>query len=189
METERLIIRAFEPADLPVIHRILDLAFGDGTRAADADALRERESWLRWSILSQEWLPKLHQPPYGDLAIVLKSTGAVIGAAGLVPLLGPFEQIPELQLSGPGGGHNIPEVGLYWVIEPAHQGARYASEAAARLIEKAFKDLRLRRILATTEYDNAASQGVMRTLGMRITRNPLPEPAWLQVVGTLENPD
>jgi hypothetical protein len=34
-----------------------------------------------------------------------------------------------------------------------------------------------------------ASQGVMRKVGMTITRNPLPEPPWLQLVGVLENAD
>ena len=29
--------------------------------------------------------------------------------------------------------------------------------------------------------------GVMRKIGMRIERNPYPEPSWLQIVGVLEN--
>jgi [ribosomal protein S5]-alanine N-acetyltransferase len=45
----------------------------------------------------------------------------------------------------------------------------------------------LRRVVATTTYDNEASMGVMRKLGMRIERNPFPDPPWLQVVGILEN--
>ena len=56
------------------------------------------------------------------------------------------------------------------------------------MLDLGFRDLHLRRILATTEYGNAASQGVMRKLGMRIARNTLPEPDWLQVVGILWNP-
>ncbi len=52
----------------------------------------------------------------------------------------------------------------------------------------AFDTLRVRRIVATTEHDNAGSQGVMRRLGMRLERNPFPEPPWLQVVGVLDNP-
>ena len=51
------------------------------------------------------------------------------------------------------------------------------------MIDYAFGELRLWRILATTQYDNLASQAVMRKLGMTVTRNPLPEPAWMQVVG------
>jgi hypothetical protein len=49
-------------------------------------------------------------------------------------------------------------------------------------------ELRLRRIVATTEYDNAASIAVMRKLGFRIERNPGRAPFFLQVVGIVENP-
>lgn len=81
------------------IHRILDQTFGDGSKVDEKTALLERQSWLQWSIFNQEWLPKLHQPPYGDRAITLKTTGAVIGAIGYVPLLDAYEQIPELSAS------------------------------------------------------------------------------------------
>ena len=42
------------------------------------------------------------------------------------------------------------------------------------------------RLVATTEYANLPSRRVMERLGMRIETNPLPEPAWFQVVGILE---
>ena len=58
--------------------------------------------------------------------------------------------------------------------------------AAKALIDYAFNELKLRRVIATTTYDNIGSQGVMRKLGMRIEKNPLPEPPWLQVVGVIE---
>ena len=55
------------------------------------------------------------------------------------------------------------------------------------MVAYAFAQLRLRRVVATTEHDNARSISVMRRLGMRIERNPLPEPAWFQSVGILDN--
>ena len=187
IKTQRLIIRPFVLDDLPVIHRILDQTFGNGMHLNDPAALDERRSWLQWSILNQVWLPEQHQPPYGDRAIVLKSTGALIGSAGFVPLLDVYEQIPELCPPTGASGYNTPEVGLFWVIDPNQQRQGYAAEAAQALIDFAFKHLRLKRILATTEYDNVASQGVMRKVGMTIARNPRPEPPWLQIVGVLEN--
>ncbi|HET6847074.1 MAG TPA: GNAT family N-acetyltransferase [Anaerolineales bacterium] len=188
IQTDRLLIRSFQPGDLLDIHRILEAAFGTSTHLDAEQSLRERESWLHWSILSQEWLPKLHQPPYGDRAVVLRSTDTVIGAVGYVPLLGPFGQIPDLNSAGAPPGRYTAEVGLYWVIDPAHQKRGFASEAARALVDQAFAEMRLKRILATTEYTNAASQAVMRRLGMHIASNPLPEPVWLQIVGILENP-
>jgi RimJ/RimL family protein N-acetyltransferase len=189
IETNRLVIRTFTWDDLPVIHRILDQTFGDGSKVEDSTALQERQSWLQWSILSQEWLPKLHQPPYGDRAIILKATGVVIGSVGYVPLLMPFEQISELRASASASRFNTPEVGLFWVIDPRHQRQGYAAEAAQAMIVYAFKQMGLKRIIATTEYENIASQGVMRKTGMKIVHNPLPDPPWLQVVGILENPE
>ena len=194
LETERLIIRGFEPDDLSVIHRILDQTFGDGSRVDDAAALAERRSWLAWSILNEKWLAELYQPPYGDRAIVLRASGAVIGAIGYVPLLMPFEQVPDL---GPGLGGTVapaaarytPEFGMFWTMDPAHQRQGYTREAARAMIGHAFQSLRLRRILATTQFDNLASQGVMRAVGMRLARNPWPEPRWFQVIGVLDNPE
>ncbi len=83
---------------------------------------------------------------------------------------------------------NTPEVGLYHALGTARQGKGYATEAASALASYAFETIRLRRIVATTTYDNSASIAVMRRLGMHIECNPYPEPSWMQVVGILENP-
>ena len=188
LETSRLIIRAFQPDDLRAIHRILDLTFGDGSKIDDETALNERRSWLEWSRLSAEWLPKMFQPPYGDRAVVLKSTTEVIGAVGLVPCFDVFEQIPGLSRGEAPSANRVAEMGLFWAIDPDHQRQGYATEAAQALIDFAFQQLRVKRLIATTEYDNAASMGVMRKLGMTLAQNPLPDPPWLQVVGILEHP-
>ena len=187
IETERLIIRSFILDDLQVIHRILDQTLSDGSKVDDEAALMERRSWLEWSLLSQEWLPKMGQFPYGDRAIMLKSTGTLIGATGYVPMLDIYDQIPELMSGVAPSKYRVPEVGLFWAIDPIYQRQGYASEAAQGLIEYAFKHLRLKRILATTEYENIASQAVMQKVGMKLTRNPLPTPPCLQVVGVIEN--
>ncbi len=75
---------------------------------------------------------------------------------------------------------------MFWVISEAHRNRGYAAEAGQALIDYAFKELHLGRIIATTEYDNLPSQAVMRKLGMALHRNPRPDPPWLQVVGLLE---
>jgi ribosomal-protein-alanine N-acetyltransferase len=186
LETPRLKIRPFIEEDLETIHAILDAGFGDGSLAKDPAALAERKSWLQWSMLSQEWLPKMHQPPYGDLAVVLKENQEIIGSVGLVPCLNIFDQIPELKLGKSQKNFYRPEVGLFWVIAEAHRRRGYASEAGQAMIDYAFGEMQLGRILATTEYDNLASQAVMRELGMTLYRNPQPDPPWLQVVGLLE---
>ena len=181
LETARLIIRGFEAADLKTIQRILEQTFDDGV------ALSERQAWLQWSKLNDEWFPKMHQTPYGDRAIVLKATSEVIGSVGYVPVHAPFDQIPDLRGASAVSGWYTPEVGLFWVIDPLQQRHGYASEAARAMIDYAFTGLRLKRLIAMTEYENVASQAVMRKTGMTLTRNPQPEPPWLQVVGVLEH--
>src|SRR5207249_1776037 len=138
--------------------------------------LAERRRWLEWTVASYAQLAALHQPPYGDRAVVLKRSGEVVGLCGLVPLLGPF---------GDAGGRYVPEVGLYWAVAVAHRRQGFATEAGSALVAFAFDALKLERLIATTTFDNLASIGVMRNLGMHIERNPGPEPPWLQVFGIL----
>ena len=185
LTTERLVIRPFVSADLRQIHRILNAAFSAGEAEHLDSELADRRSWLEWSTLSARWLPAMHQPPYGDRGVVLRETSELIGAVGYVPLLMPFDQIPQLaRTPGPGSSHRVvPEVGLFWAIDPVHQRHGYATEAGAALIHYAFDELRLWRIVATTEYDNHASQAVMRKLDMTLMHNPQREPEWMQVVG------
>jgi len=188
LETARLRVRPFEATDLPDVHRLFDVELDGMDLTDDAGAsLAERARWLQWTVLNEEHLAKMHQPPYGDRAIILKTTGELIGSVGFVPCLMPFEQLPYFagnQSVGP--ANNTPEFGLFWAVSPARQGQGYATEAARAMVDYAFRHLGLKRVVATTKYANLASIGVMRKLGMTIERNPLPEPPWLQVVGVLE---
>lgn len=181
LETARLVVRPWALDDLEVCYQLFDReAWQTG------DLLEQRREWLEWTVRNYAALAGLHQPPYGERAVTLKGTGEVVGAVGLVPAFGPFDRLPAF------GGHtlarhNRPEFGLFWATRLAHRRQGYAAEAARALIDFVFGVLRVGRIVATTDYDNAGSQAVMRALGMRIEHNPLPEPAWFQVVGVLDN--
>jgi len=186
--TERLRIRELAPDDLPAVHQLLDQDLRDADFGSEgAQPLAERTRWLEWTILSYEQLALLYQPPYGERAVTLQETGQLVGLVGFVPSLAPFEQLPAFAPAGSTSQRATPELGLYYAIAPAHQRQGYAAEAAWAMVNYAFEQLGLKRVVATTTYDNAASQGVMRKLGMRIERNPFPDPQWLQVVGWLES--
>ena len=190
LETLRLIIRPFSMDDLHPMHRLLDVELREvelGT--VGAQTLHERAEWLQWTILSYTQLAKLYQPPYGERAVVHKHTQQLIGACGFVPCLDAFEQFATLSPAPRPSRPWLatPEFGLFYAITPAFRGQGYATEAARALVDYAFQHLRLKRIVATTTYENTASMGVMRKLGMRIERNPYSEPPWLQIVGVLEN--
>lgn len=190
LQTERLVVRAFALSDLEDIHRILDVELANADLGeSGSKGLDERRRWLEWTILSYEQLARLHQPPYGDRAIVLKETQRMVGACGFVPCLNAFDQLPAF-----GGGltrtppsRTSTEFGLFYALSPAHQRRGYATEAARALIDYAFTHLRLKRIVATTTRDSMASIAVMRRVGMRIEENPYADPPWLQIVGILEH--
>jgi RimJ/RimL family protein N-acetyltransferase len=173
LETPRLRIRELTGADLAAVHALLD--------AFEPRALAARRRWLEWSVLNYEQLAELKQPPFGDRAIELLDTAEFVGLCGLVPCLGPYGPL----LGEPLSDRAVPEVGLYWTVSPEHRRHGYATEAGSALIAYAFDELRVRRVIATTTYDNAASMGVMRRLGMTLHPNPDSTPEWLQIVAVL----
>jgi RimJ/RimL family protein N-acetyltransferase len=168
LHTDRLLVRDLSTDDREALRAVGDQAPG----------------WLEWTAQTYGQLAALMQPPYGERAIALGTTGEVVGLVGLVPSFGPFDQIPGLgEATAP--ARFRPEMGLYWALAPEHRGNGYATEAARALIDFAFADLNLARIVATTERSNTASRAVMRRLGMRVEENRLSEPEWFQVVGWL----
>jgi ribosomal-protein-alanine N-acetyltransferase len=189
LEIDRLVVRPFALDDLAAVHDLLDVQLGDAEVGTEgALSLEDRKRWLEWMVANYEGLAYLTQPPYGDRAVVLRATGQIIGSIGYVPCLGPYGQLPALAAGGRSSHLWSPEFGLYWSISPTHQRRGYATEAGRALVDWAFSVLHLGRIIATTRYDNTASIRVMEKLGMRIERNPFPDPPWLQVVGFLTNP-
>jgi len=189
LETTRLVIRPFVMGDLAAVHRLFDVELSASELHTESiGTLADRAQWLQWSVLSYVQLARMRQPPYGDRAVIHEATGQLIGSCGFVPTLNAFEQLPGFA----GGdapvsaGRYSPEFGLFYAISPAHRRQGYASEAAQALADYAFRHLHLKRVVATTDYDNLGSIGVMGKLGMRIEKNPQPGPSWLQVVGILE---
>jgi ribosomal-protein-alanine N-acetyltransferase len=187
LRTERLDIRVVCEADMIACHQLYDdIAWSDPS-LSDDERLARRRSWIAWSVDSEREFARLHQPPYGDRAIVWRETGAFIGLVGLVPAMAPFGLLPSF------GGHREAratcELGLFWAVSPTRQGSGVASEAARALVDFAFEALGVARVIATTDHDNLASIGVMRRLGMAIERNPRPDPPWLQTVGRLDEGD
>lgn len=182
IETTRLIIRPFSMEDLQDVHNILDMEQGDfGTKGCMS--LQQREKWLEWTILGYEQYAILNQPPYGERAVVEKTSNKLIGVCGSVPCLDRFDQLNEARET-----LATAEFGLFYAISKDFQGLGYATEASRAMIDWAFEHLHIKRIIATTTYDNEASIKVMHNLGMELKKNQCSTPAWLQVVGVLNNP-
>jgi RimJ/RimL family protein N-acetyltransferase len=180
LETDRLLIRPFVREDATEFKRLLDEAFGRGSYGAED----ETRLLLEYNVVADKAHEALHQTPYEDRAIMLKSDGTLLGAVGFAACLAPFGQLKSFG----GTPHRTSEVGLFWALFPDQWGKGYATEAARAMVAYAFDELQLARIVATTENDNLRSIAVMKRLGMTIERNPLGEPHWFQTVGVLMNP-
>jgi len=186
LEAERLIIRPLASDDLENCHRLFgEIGWADA-EVSDETNRERRRSWLEWTIAGYREFARLHQPQYGERAIASKTEGAFLGLIGMVPCLDPFAQLVSAGVGK--GALNTPEVGLFWALLPAAQVAGLATEAARTFTEHLFAQLRLKRLVATTERANAPSIAVMNRLGMLVEENPFSEPEHFEVVGTLEAP-
>jgi RimJ/RimL family protein N-acetyltransferase len=181
LETARLRIRPFTPNDLDHAHKLYTAnGWIDNSQTPD-EQFEIRRRYVQWNSLNHQALADLHQPPTGDRVIELKENGQFVGTCGNASIWLPMDQLPAF--GGRPHSRMQPEVGLMWAILPELWGNGYAPEMARALIDALFTQFNLKRIVATTEYDNIASQRVMEKVGMRLERNPFPDPFWFQVVG------
>ena len=184
LETDRLRVRELREGDLERAHHVLLTGFP----REPGVTLEARRRWLEWTIMSYEQLAMLQQPPYGERAIVDRGSGELVGLVGLAPSLMPFGVLPSMADRAVTAERGYtPEVGMFWALALEHRRKGYAAEAARALIVYGFSVMHLKRMVATTEYDNEGSMGVMRSAGMRVERNPGAMPPWMQVVGIREN--
>jgi len=86
--------------------------------------------------------------PYGFFAICERSTQRLVG----VLVFKPFDDKPHIDLG--------------WRLNPAYWGRGYATEAARGAVDRAFGELGLDELAATTLPHNARSRAVMERLGM-----------------------
>jgi RimJ/RimL family protein N-acetyltransferase len=186
-QTERLIIREFKHDDLGEIYRILDVELKYRDSTGELASISDRKQWLDWTIKGYEQNKRLKNPPYGDNAIVLKENMQLIGACGYVPVLAPLGSIPYYRYVADvkDDNANYPELGLFMAVSPHYQCRGFAYEAASALIQRAFAELKLNRILAITTPHNNPSMAVMKRLGMKL--ETMSDDKLKFIVGFLEN--
>jgi RimJ/RimL family protein N-acetyltransferase len=143
LRTERLALRTFTRADLPLYHAL----------NADPEVYR----WLGGSPLTREWSDEIAEwanhcyetERLGLLAVERTSDGTFLGMCGL-----------HHQESAPD------EVEVAWRLDSRHWGQGYATEAARAWVRYGFTTLELPRIISMTDHDNVRSRAVMERLGM-----------------------
>lgn len=154
LQTPRLLLRRFEPADLEPLYALyrdpeMRRYYPDCTRT-----LAQTRDELEWH---QHGWPG--QPQLGLWATVERASGAFLGRCGLLPW----------EIAGRA------EVELAYMIDKRRWGEGLASEAARGIAAHARERLGLRRLVCKIEFGHAASAAVARKLGMRLEREETDE--------------
>jgi RimJ/RimL family protein N-acetyltransferase len=171
LETERLILRRFTPADVDEV-TALDadpavMRYINGGRPTPRDEIRDDylPAWLAYYERGDR---------YGFWAAIEKGTGAFLGWFHLRPNAGDPDDEPEL-------GYRL---------KAAAWGRGYATEGSLALVRKAFEELGARRVYATTMAVNVGSWRVMEKAGLgrvRTFRQPWPDRIEGEELGDVEH--
>jgi [ribosomal protein S5]-alanine N-acetyltransferase len=142
--TPRLTLRHFTPADLDALLAL----YGD----PQVMALHPAGPMARPQVegILAHILHTYDDPGYGFYAVVLNTTGAVIGQCGLL----------SQEIDG------RPEVELAYKILPAYWGGGIASEAARAIRDYGFAHFGFPRLISIVHPQNIASQRVCEKNGM-----------------------
>ena len=131
-----------------------------------APMLGDAEGLIHWGPPlsrdeAREWIERNRRryaaDGFGRCAVVLRSTGELVGDAGLIRTL--VEGQPEVELG--------------WIVSRAHRGEGIATEAAAAWRDYALDTLGLDRIVSMVSDANVASRRVAERLGMTVEREAM----------------
>lgn len=144
LETERLVLRPFAPADAPTVRELA------GVPEVAATTLNIPHPYP--AGLAEQWIGgHAAGAARGEIytfAITRRAGGQLLGGIGI----------------GGGGAHRRAEIG-YWLGVP-YWNRGYTSEAARRVVAFGFEGLGLNRIQSTHFPRNPASGRVMQKAGM-----------------------
>ncbi len=144
LETPRLRLRGFRPADAAPLHRILTQEGMLRYFPSPAGPSRERvEAFVRNQI--DQW----DAVGYAWWAVELKTTGALLGWNGL-------QYLPETR-----------ETEIGYLLDHPWWGQGLATEATRASLRYGFEDLGRQEIIGLAHPENLASRRVMEKAGMR----------------------
>ncbi len=144
IKTDRLVIRPVEHGDVEAIHVYAGDKNIDMMMFLPNETLEETENFVKFA--TSEWAKE--EP--NDREYVVLLNGEIIGASNL-------EKCEN---------RNGYEIG--WIIRQDKRGMGFASEAAKALMAYAFYELKADFVQAHCDSRNAASEGVMKKLGMTL---------------------
>lgn len=145
LTTARLLLRQFTLADYADLCRLSGNAqvmryVGNGQPRTEEQVAAELERILCYYA---------EHPGLGQWAIICREGGAFVGEAGLYHL------------------DNTDQVEVGYRLLPEYWGLGIATEVARALVDYGFERMGLKRIVAVTYPDNAASRRVLEKAGLR----------------------
>ena len=148
IETERLVLRTFEPHDLADLHEILgNPQVGVWLGKPHGFTLSQSKDLLDRFI--QHWKERA----YGPWAVIENSQQRLIGYCGL-------SFTPSLHSTE-----------LLYALNPSHWRKGFITESAHKALEHAESSLNLSHIISYTLPKNKASRRVMEKLGMEYIKD------------------
>ena len=150
LETHRLRLREFVPADVPALGQVLS----DPITMRYYPQPYDEEGVLDW-INRNRW--RYQSDGYGLWGMVLKSTGELIGDCGLIKQMV--------------GGADETEIGYH--VRRDLWGQGLATEAAQACRDYAFANLPVARLISLIRPENLPSRRVAEKNGMRVIKEVL----------------
>jgi ribosomal-protein-alanine N-acetyltransferase len=147
LETVRLVLRPFTRDDVNAAFAVI----GDPIAMQYYPRSFTREDAAEWI---ERNLRRYANDEYGLLAVVLKSSGEMIGDCGLSWQLADGEPVLEL------GYH----------LRRDHWGHGYATEAARACMDHAFRELAVEKLVSLISPENWPSRRVAERNGMQVER-------------------
>jgi RimJ/RimL family protein N-acetyltransferase len=139
IETERLILRGWTLADAEPFARF----YGDEASRFVGGPVDAAEAWRLMAAEAGHWVLR----GYGMWAVEEKGGSRFAGLCGL------WE---------PG---DWPELEIGWIFLPEHHGKGFATEAARRVRDYAYGEMKRQTLVSYIHPDNAPSKRVARRLG------------------------
>jgi RimJ/RimL family protein N-acetyltransferase len=170
IETERLLLRAVAPTDLPFYTRLhADPLVAPFLGQGRARTPEESRLWL------ERLLRHYEEHRLGQLAVVRRSDGALLGRSGLSYYA--IETAPH-PLRWPRSWHDpgetpadatgfVLERELGYTFDPSAWGHGYATEAAGGVYRYARERLKLTRLISVIHADNVRSLRVAQKHGLK----------------------
>lgn len=170
LETERLWLRPFSMGDIDEAYQLFDRH--PEVWKYDPGHPRTKE---QRQVLIQKYTQENQPDGFGTLALIEKKKLALIGYAGL-------ERFYLASVN-----RNQCEAGIFYKLGYPYWGNGYAMEACQALIDFAFQEMGVTKLIGLTDPENERSIRLLQRLGMQF--QPAPRSWSRSLIGILENFD